>query len=148
MCGNCLVRASRKVGRTRKTDGAVDWSHTSSSCWPCYDPIFTSPSWFSPPPGLTLPVGSSKKHPGPKRALPSRGRDVLTQVILPTSSQHDDVAVSDFEKHLRDNHGTEELVSHRSVTSWPSLAVEWFCSNVFKAFQFKPHRGSCGRAGG
>ena len=41
--------------KEEKTDGPVDWSHTS--CWPCHDPIFISPSWSSAPPGLTLPMG-------------------------------------------------------------------------------------------
>ena len=66
------------------------------------------------------------------------------QDILPTTAQHDDVAVSEFEKYLRvkDIHGAEEFVSHsfkdiqnanlctvrQSVTRWPPLAV-----------QFKPH---------
>ena len=37
-------------------DGAADFSRTSY--WPCDDPIFIAPSWFSAPPGLTLPMGS------------------------------------------------------------------------------------------
>ena len=95
--------------KDEKTDGAVDWRHTS--CWPCYCPIFISPSLFSAPLWLTLPVGSRpdywrnellyravyiEKHPGPKRARPSRGRGVQIQDVLPTTAQHDDVAVSDF----------------------------------------------------
>ena len=37
------------------------------------------------------------RHPGPKRAHPLRGRDVLVQEVLPTSAQRHDVAVSEFE---------------------------------------------------
>ena len=49
-----------------------------------------------------------ERHPGPKRALPLRGRDVLMHV-LPTTAQHYDMAVSGFEKYLRvgELHGPE-----------------------------------------
>ena len=55
MCGNSR-EGVKNEWKDEKTDGAVDWSHTS--CWPSYDPIFISPSWFSALPGLTLPIGS------------------------------------------------------------------------------------------
>ena len=42
--------------KDEKTDGAVDWSHTS--CWPRHDPIFISPSWFSAPPELTRGIAT------------------------------------------------------------------------------------------
>ena len=80
----------------------------------------------------------------------------LIQVILPTTAQHDDVAVSDGGKYFRVKNirGAKELVSHGfddnhnadlcgvrlSVTSWPPLAVQWLCSNVFLAHQCKPRR--------
>ena len=80
--------------RDEKTDGAADRSHTS--CWPCHDPRFITPSWFSAPPGLALPMGSQpdywQGHPGPTCALPLRGRDVLVQAVLPTTAQRYDVA--------------------------------------------------------
>ena len=113
MCGILSREGVRNEWEDEKTKGAVDWSHTS--CWLCKDPIFISSSWFSAPPWLTLPVGSRpdcwrndvlcragdiEKQAGPKRALPSRGRGVLIQGMLPTTAQHDDVAVSDFEKIL------------------------------------------------
>ena len=37
-------------------DGKADEAVTSS--WPCHDPIFITPSWFSAPPGLALPIRS------------------------------------------------------------------------------------------
>ena len=82
----------RQLSRRQKRVEA--WSHTS--CWPCYDPMLISPSWFSAPPGLTLPVGSRpdywrngllyragdvERHPGQKRAILFRGRDVLMQPL-------------------------------------------------------------------
>ena len=42
--------------KASKKDGAADCSHTS--CWLCHDLIFITPSWFSAPPGLALPMGS------------------------------------------------------------------------------------------
>ena len=72
--------------RDEQTDGPADWSRTAS--WPCHDPIFVTPSWFSAPLGLALALGSRpdywrnellyregdiERHPGPKRAF-SRGR--------------------------------------------------------------------------
>ena len=42
--------------------------------------------------------GEIERHLGAKRALLSRGRDVHMQDVLPTCAQHDDVAVSEFEK--------------------------------------------------
>ena len=38
-----------------------------------------------------------ERHPGPKRALPLRGRDVLVPDVLPTITQRHDVAVVEFE---------------------------------------------------
>ena len=68
-----------------KADEAFDWSHTS--CWPCCDPTFMSSSWFNAPPMGSRPdywrnewlyrADDFARHPGPKRALPSRGRGVL-----------------------------------------------------------------------
>ena len=112
----------RNDWRDEKTDGAADCSHTS--CWPCHDPIFITPSWFSAPRGLALPTGSRpdywrnellyrgddiERHPGPKRALPLRGRDVLVPDVLPTTAQRHDLAGSEFEKYLRvrDSHGLD-----------------------------------------
>ena len=40
----------RNDWRDEITDKAVDCSHTS--CWPCHDPVFISPTWFSAPPRL------------------------------------------------------------------------------------------------
>ena len=56
---------------------------------------------------------TSKEVLDEKRALPPRGRDVLVQDVLPTTAQRYDVAVSEFEEHLRvrDIHGLEEFVS-------------------------------------
>ena len=83
-------------GAENQKDGAPDCSYTS--CWSCEGPIFTAPSWFSAPPGLTLLMGSRpdcwrdellyragdiERHPGPKRTLPLRGRDVLVHLVLP-----------------------------------------------------------------
>ena len=152
MCGNCLVTASKTIGGTQKENQAKNCSRTS--CWSCDDPIFIAPSWFSAPPLLTLPTGAGpdhwrnellyregdiERHPGPKRALPSRGRDVPLQDALPTTAQHYDVAVSEFEEYLRvqEIHGPEKIVSHDlndirnavlcalklSVTLWPPLAA-------------------------
>ena len=55
-----------------------------------------------------------ERHTGPKRALPSRGRDVLVQDVLPTTAHRSDVPVAEFEKYLRvrDIHGLEEVVNH------------------------------------
>ena len=131
MCGDCLVKNAKNGWRDEKTEsqlkGAADCSHTS--CWPCDDPIFIAPSWFSAPPGLTLPVGSrpdywlnelwyrggdTEKHPGPQRALRLRGQGILVQVVLPTTAQPCDVVASESEKYLRvrDIHGLEQLVNH------------------------------------
>ena len=130
-----------------KADEAVDWSHTSR--WPCYDPIFISPR-FNAPPGFTLPTGSRpdywrnerlyrggdiERHPGPKRALPSRGRSGLIQDMLPATAQHSDMAALELENYLRvkDIHGAEEFVIYNlniiqnaglcaiklSITLWP-----------------------------
>ena len=114
-----------KVWRVRKK-GAADYSHTS--CWPCDDPIFIAPSWFSALPGLTLlwdrdqtageTNGSivqvtSKDTPGSKRALPLRGRDVLVQDALPLRN----VVMWSFVNfkinlRVRDIHWLEELANH------------------------------------
>ena len=58
--------------------------------------------------------GDIKRHPGPKRALLLRGRDVLVQDVLPATAQRYDVTVSEFDKYLRvmDIRGLEELVNH------------------------------------
>ena len=121
----------RNHWKDEETDGTVDWSH--AECWPCHNPIFISPSWSSAPLGLALPMGSRsdfwrnellyravdiERHPGPKRALPSRGRGVLIQDILPTTAEHDDVAVSEFEKYLRvkNIHGAKNLSATVSMT--------------------------------
>ena len=107
--------------------------------------------------GLGLPTGSGpdywrneslyrsgdiERHPGPKRSLPWRGRNVLIH-----SAQHYDVAVAECETFLRvkEIHGPEKLVSHDvndirnaglcalrlSVTSWPPLAAQCSFSNVY-----------------
>ena len=56
--------------------------------------------------------GDIDRNPGPKRALPPRGRDVQVQDVLPTT-EGCDVAVTEFEEYLRvrDMPGLEELVS-------------------------------------
>ena len=100
----------RNGWRDEKTEtqpgGAPDCSHTS--CWSCDDPIIIAPSWFSAPPGVTLPMGSRphhwrnefiERHPGPKRPLPLRGWDVLVQDDLPTTVQRYDVAASESENN-------------------------------------------------
>ena len=54
-----IVRQLSREGVKKKNkwkDETADWSHTS--CWPCHDSIFITPSWFSEPPGLALPVGA------------------------------------------------------------------------------------------
>ena len=77
--------------RNVKTDEGADWSRTS--CWLCHDPIFFTPSWFSAPPGLTLPVGL---RPDYWRNEPLYRTDVRD--LLHTAAQHEDVVVSEFEK--------------------------------------------------
>ena len=59
-------------------------------------------------------AGDIERYPGPKRALPMRGRDVSMQDILPTTAQHNSVAAPEFEKCLQTKniHGPEEVVSH------------------------------------
>ena len=127
MCGNCLVRVSRAIGGTRKEMGLL--------MGPTHNAGFASiPSSFLRV-GSTLSMGSpctwdrdqitgetnccivrvtSKDILGSKRALPSRGRGVLIQDILPTTAQHVDVAVLELEEYLRVKviHGTEEFVSY------------------------------------
>ena len=49
---------------------------------------------------LCYRVADIEGHPGPKPALPLRGRLVLVQDVLPTTAQHYDVAVSEYEKIL------------------------------------------------
>ena len=56
MCGNLSRESIKKDWKNEKTYWATDWSHTS--CWPCHDPIFITPSWFSVPHGLSLPKRS------------------------------------------------------------------------------------------
>ena len=102
-------------GTENQRSGVSDWF------WG--DPIFVTPSWFSAPPGLALPIrwllddwrkdllyraGDIKRHPEHKRALSWRGGDVL---VL---AQRHDGAVADFEKYLsvRDIHGLEEPLNH------------------------------------
>ena len=79
------------------------------------------------------------------------------QDVLPTTAQHYDVAVSEFEKHLRvgEIHGPDKLVSHglndirkaglcalrQSVMSWPPLAAQCSHSNVFIAYLPLPASG-------
>ena len=88
-------------------------------------------------------AGDIEKRPGSNRALSSRWRRVLIQGILPTTTQHRGVAVTEFEKHLRvkDIRGAEKFARHGfndiqnadlcavrlSVTSWPLLVVQWLC---------------------
>ena len=69
------------IGGTRRQTDLRIIPRTSK---PCDDPIFIAPSWFSAPPGLTLPTGAGpiywrnellcrigdiERNPGPKRAL-------------------------------------------------------------------------------
>ena len=97
MCGNCLVRASKTIGRTGQTDGQlIRPTHHAG--------LATIPSSF-------LRVGSARRlgspcqrgrdqeylrnellyladdieerHPGPKRALPSRKRGVQCRTYFP-----------------------------------------------------------------
>ena len=49
MCGICLVTASKTIGGTHKQTGLQTTPAHHD------DPIFIAPSWFSAPPGLTLP---------------------------------------------------------------------------------------------
>ena len=93
-------------------------------------------------------------HPGASRALLVHKRNVLMQHVPLPAAQLYDEAVSKFQDYLRVKtiRGAEELVSQslyetciadlcevrRSVTSWPPLAVQCLCSNVFIAYQFKP----------
>ena len=63
----------RNDWRDAEADRAADYSRTSR--WPCDDPIFIAPSWFSAPPGLTLPMGSLKTRASFAR---SKLRDVMT----------------------------------------------------------------------
>ena len=103
----------------------------------------------------STPSGDIERHHGPDRALPVQKRQVLQQDVPPPAAQRFDVARSKFEGCLRVQNtlGAKELVSHgfddthnadlcavrRSVTSWPPLAVQGLCSNVFIVYQFKPH---------
>ena len=128
----------KKKLRDEKTEHqkkAADSFHTS--CWLCHDPIFIDPHWFSAPPGLALPMGSRpdywrkellyrggdiERNTGPRRALPPRGRDVLVQDFLPTTSQRYDVGVSEFEKYMRvrDIHGLKNSSTAVSI-NWVTL---------------------------
>ena len=99
-------------------------------------------------------AGEIERHPGPKRTLPWRGRDVPMQDILPTAAQHNDVAVSKFEKYVRVGkiHEPDKLVSHGrndvrgaglcalrlSVVSRPPLSAQCSCPFVFIAYHFQP----------
>ena len=62
-----------------------------------------------------------------KLALPLRGRDVLVQEVLPTAAHWYEVAVSEFEEHLRgrDTHGLEELVSN-GVNELGHACIQYF----------------------
>ena len=115
ICGCCLVRSSQTTGGTR-----IGPTHRAG--------LATIPSSLLQVGSLrrlvSLPTGSRpdhwrlellfERHPGPKRALLPRRRDVLVQDVLLTSVQRYDVAVSVCEKYVRvrDMHGLEELVNH------------------------------------
>ena len=115
ICGCCLVRSSQTTGGTR-----IGPTHRAG--------LATIPSSLLQVGSLrrlvSLPTGSRpdhwrlellfERHPGPKRALPPRRRDVLVQDVLLTSAQRYDVAVSVCENmcESRDMHGLEELVNH------------------------------------
>ena len=122
--------------------------HTAASCW------------FSAPPGLTLAVGlppdywrieplyrtgDIEKRPGPKRALPSQGRDALLRVLLSTSAQHKDVAVSEFENTCVSRRGTEAFVCHgfSDIQNTDLCSLQLFVTSLVGRWpclcQFKPH---------
>ena len=69
---------------------------------------------------------TSTRHPGPKRTLPLRDRDVLSQDVLPTT--HD----------LNDIRGAGLRALKLSVTSWPPLAAQCSCSIVFVTHHIQP----------
>ena len=141
--------------------GAADCSHTS--CWPCHDPIFITPSWFTAPPGLSLPMGSTTLlakellyrgggidiNPGPKRALPPRGRDVLVQDVLPTTAQLYDVTASEFEEYLRvrDSHGSKNSLAAVSMI-WVTPVSNISESGLREAASGRGRRAHSSLAGG
>ena len=103
-----------KVNNSRCSEETQN-QRDGASDWPCADPIFTTPSWFSASPSLALPTGSlpdnwrnellhragdTKRHPGPKSVLSLRGRDVLVQDVLFTSVQRCDGAVAEVRKRF------------------------------------------------
>ena len=114
-------------------------SNLDCSCTSCRssdNPIFIAPSWFSAPPGLALPMVTRpdywrnellfracdiERHPGPKRTLPLRGRDVLVQDVLPTTAQRYDVAVVEFENRC------ELETSMGSKSSSITVSTNLFC---------------------
>ena len=84
--GYCSGVSRVSVKNDRKDTEADGAAHDSrTSCWPCDDPIFIAPSWFSARHRLALSTGAGpdwrnelfregdiERHPGPQRALPSR----------------------------------------------------------------------------
>ena len=70
---------------------------------------------------------------------------VLMQEVSPTAAQLCDVAISKFEEYCRVNsHGPKESVNHGRddienavLGSWPRLAVQCLCSNVYIAYLFQ-----------
>ena len=76
--------------------------------------------------GLLYRAGDIETHPGPQPTLPSRGRGVLTRDILPTTAQHDDVAVSDFEHtcELRALMERKDLSATVSMTLTTQICVQ------------------------
>ena len=94
--------------KDEKTHEAVNWSHTS--CWPCFDPIFISPRWFSAPP--KLPCRRKRDQTLGETlccVVEVTSRDILDSA----AARRLNVAVPEFEKYLRDRdiHGFEDLVN-------------------------------------
>ena len=137
------VRRSPHEGVESQLKGAADCS---------------APSWFSAPPGLTLPMGSRpdywrnellyrggniERHSGAKRALPLRGRDVLVQNVLPTTAQRYDVAVSEFVKFASQRHSRARRARHtrsqRIGSCLHPVSSDLFCVR-------KPRSGTAGHS--
>ena len=129
ICGCCLVRSSQTTGGTR-----IGPTHRAG--------LATIPSSLLQVGSLrrlvSLPTGSRpdhwrlellfERHPGLKRALPPRRRDVLVQDVLLTSAQRYDVAVSVCENMCE----SETCMDSKSSSTTVSTNWVLFASHIFE----------------
>ena len=95
--------------RPEKVENSRCWEETKNqrdgaSAWPCADPIFITPSWFSAPPRLALLMGSLPDNWRNELRFLREDETSLVQDVVPTTAQRYDGPVAEFEKYESQRH--------------------------------------------